>query len=257
MSSKRSAPGFHTTWHSRLADTTLGQLNRQEPSSARDGGPVRRSARRDAKLRTRTRLLEAARHLILDGGETRVAASEVARRAGVAGATFYEHFHNRDDLLRALSDVLFAELRANLAERRLEALAAPSDEDKLREEFRTPLEILTANKDLFRLALRARHLGSPLGDSSRRLSGSTRLDLVTELQARGYPAETSAERRRLEMIADIHIAATEALALGFLAGRYPDLDEMVEMLVLVTRGTRLAKGWRGRFAAPRPVTRAN
>jgi hypothetical protein len=45
------------------------------------------------------------------------------------------------------------------------------------------------------------------------------------------------------MIADIHIAATEVLALGYLSGRYPDLDEVVAMLVLVTRGTRLARGW--------------
>ena len=47
------------------------------------------------------------------------------------------------------------------------------------------------------------------------------------------------------MIADIHIAATEAMALGYLSGRYPDLDEVLNMLVLVTRGTRLARGWSG------------
>ena len=45
------------------------------------------------------------------------------------------------------------------------------------------------------------------------------------------------------MIADVHIAATEVLALGYLSGRYPDLDEVVDMLVLVTRGT-LASGAR-------------
>jgi hypothetical protein len=46
------------------------------------------------------------------------------------------------------------------------------------------------------------------------------------------------------MIADLHIAATEVLALGYVSGRYPDLDEIVDMLVLVTRGTRLARAWR-------------
>jgi hypothetical protein len=54
------------------------------------------------------------------------------------------------------------------------------------------------------------------------------------------------------MIADIHIAATEALALGHLSGRYPDLDELVDMLVLVTRGTRLAREWRGAARPPAP-----
>ena len=46
------------------------------------------------------------------------------------------------------------------------------------------------------------------------------------------------------MVADVHIAATEALALGFVSGRYPELDEVVDMLVLVTRGTRLVRQWR-------------
>lgn len=206
--------------------------------------------RQEAKQQTRKRLLDAARRLILAGGETGLTASTVARLAGVAGATFYEHFQNRDDLLRALADDLFDELRGKLGKRRREALAAPDDEDKLREEFRTPLEILAANPDLFRLALRVRHHpGSPLGDSSRRLTGNTRRDLVAELVARGYPWDGPGEKRRLEMIADVHIAATEVLAQGYLAGRYTDIEEMVDMLMLVTRGTRLARTWRDRVAA--------
>jgi TetR/AcrR family transcriptional regulator, fatty acid biosynthesis regulator len=206
--------------------------------------------RREAKERTRKRLLRAARRLILAGGEGRLAASIVAQRAGVGGATFYEHFQDRDDLLHALSNELFDELRDKLATARREALAAPNDEEKLRQEFRIPLEVLAANADLFRLALRVRHQsGSPLADSSRRLTGNTRGDLVAELVSRGYPAATSAERRRLEMVADIHIAATEVLALGYMSGRYPDADEVVNMLVLVTRGTRLTRAWR---SSPQP-----
>jgi TetR/AcrR family transcriptional regulator, fatty acid biosynthesis regulator len=205
--------------------------------------------RREAKERTRKRLLDAARELILAGGETRLAASTVAKRARVAGATFYGHFSSRDDLLKALADELFDELREHLAKSRREALAAPNSEEMLRQEFQTPLEMAAANPDLFRLSIRVRHYpASPLGDSSRRLSGNTRSDVVEELVTRGYPHGGPEERRRLEMIADVHIAATEALALGYLSGRYPDLDEVVDMLVLVTRGTRLARGWHGRGA---------
>lgn len=213
--------------------------------------------RREAKQLTRKRLLDAARRLILAGDETRLTASTVARRAGVAGATFYEHFHNLNDLLQALSDELFDELRGKLAKRRREALAATNNEERLGQEFRTPLEILASSPDLFRLALRVRHhSGSPLSDSGRRLTGNTRRDLVAELVARGYPAGTPGERRRLAMIADIHIAATEVLALGHLAGRYPDLDEVVDMLVLVTRGTRLARAWSDGHSPEQPRIRA-
>jgi AcrR family transcriptional regulator len=201
--------------------------------------------RREAKAQTRDRLLVAARRLILSGGETRLTASAVAREAGVAGATFYEHFKNRDELMLALARDLFEELRRELGKRRSEALQSPHDEERLRLEFRTPIEILAANPDVFRLSLRVRHhAGSPLGDSSRRLTGNTRGDIVQELSARGYPAATPGERRRLEMIADIHIAATEVMALGYLSGRYPDIEEVLDMLVLVTRGTRLAKTWK-------------
>ncbi len=204
--------------------------------------PARRLTRREAKQRTRRRLLESARKLILAGGETRLSASAVARQAGVAGATFYEHFSNRDELMRALADELFDTLRGRLEDRRREALAAPNDEEMLRAEFRTPLEMLAANPDLFRLSLRVRHHpSSPLGDSSRRIAGNTRRDLVAELVARGYPAATARDRRRLEMVADVHIAATEALALGYISGRYPHLEELVDVLVLVTRGTRLVR----------------
>lgn len=213
----------------------------------RVGVKRRPNRRREAKERTRQRLLDAARQLILAGGETRLTASTVAKRAGVAGATFYEHFANSDELLAALAEELFDALRQKLATQRREALASPDDEQMLRMEFRTPLEVLTARPDLFRLALRVRHhAGSPLGDSSRRLTGNTRDDIVGELVARGYPASTPVERRRLEMVADIHIAATETLALGYIGGRYPDLDELVDMLVLVTRGTRLVRGMKDR-----------
>jgi hypothetical protein len=97
------------------------------------------------------------------------------------------------------------------------------------------------------------HPGSPLGDSSRRLTGNTRRDIVSELVARGYPATTLGEKRRLEMIADIHIAATEVMAMGHITGRYPEVDEIADMLVLVTQGTRLARAWRDEPALVGPA----
>ena len=205
--------------------------------------PVRaRTSRKEAKRRTRERLLAAASRMLLSDGEESISAIAVARAAGVANATFYEHFDNRDDLLRTLAERLFAQLRAELEGPRREALQAPSSEERLRRQFRVPLKVLVANPRLYRLALRARHQpASAIGESSQRLTGSTRRDIVQELVDRGYPASTPLERRRLEMIADINIASVEALALGHLSGRYPDLEEVIDMLVLVTHGTRLVR----------------
>ena len=220
----------------------LDDKPRREARSGRVAGDAHPLTRKEAKLLTRARLIEAARRMLVADGEEAISASAVARSVGVANATFYEHFENKDDLLRTLAEELFAGLREQLRGPRHEAIHAPMSEEKLRSLFRVPIEVLTANPRLFRLALKVRHQpASAIGESSRRLFGSTRRDLVQELVDRGYPSSTAAERRRLEMIADIHIAATEALALGRMSGRYPDLQEIVDMLVLVTRGTRLVR----------------
>src|SRR5947207_2978894 len=114
-----------------FADSTLGELGMarmklREPRARTS--PARAITRREAKALTRERLVAAARRLILAGGETRLAASRVAREAGVAGATFYEHFESLDELMQALAKDLFDELRRELGVRRREALEAPDDE---------------------------------------------------------------------------------------------------------------------------------
>jgi len=198
--------------------------------------------RKEAKRLTRKRLLEAARGILLSDGEEAISASAVARAAGVANATFYEHFANKQDLLRTLAQELFTRLREELEGPRWDAIHAPTNEEKLRRQFRVPLEVLTANPRLFRLSLGVRYRSSSaLGESSLRHHGNTRRDLVQELIDRGYPGSTPLERRRLEMIADTLIAAVEALALGHLSGRYPNLEEVIDILVLITRGTRLVR----------------
>jgi TetR/AcrR family transcriptional regulator, fatty acid biosynthesis regulator len=200
---------------------------------------ARRLTRKEAKEVTRRRLLRAALEILNEQGETDVSASTVSRAAGIAQPSFYEHFRNKNELLRALGDELFTVMRQALGDVRRSALEAPGDEARMREQFRRPLEVIAANPAWFRLALRARHLtSSPLGHSSREMIGNTRFDIVEELIQRGYPHETAADVRRLQMIADGYVALTETLALGHLSGRYPDLDEVVDMLVLFTHGPR-------------------
>ena len=200
---------------------------------------ARRLTRKEAKEVTRRRLLRAALEILNEKGETDVSASTVSRAAGIAQPSFYEHFRNKNELLRALGDELFAVMRQALGDVRRSALEAPSDTERMREQFRRPLEVIAANPAWFRLALRSRHLtSSPLGHSSREMIGNTRYDIVEELVQRGYPHDTPADVRRLQMIADGYIALTETLALGHLSGRYPDIDEIVDMLELFTHGPR-------------------
>jgi AcrR family transcriptional regulator len=197
----------------------------------------RRLTRKEAKEVTRRRLLSAALQILNDEGETDVSASTVSRAAGIAQPSFYEHFRNKDELLEALGDELFQVMRRALGEARRSALEEPNDMERLREQFRRPLELIAANPVWFRLALRARHLkSSPLGHSSREMIGNTRYDIVEELIQRGHPHEGPADIRKLQMIADGYIALTEVLALGHVSGRYPDIEEIVDMLMLFTVG---------------------
>ena len=64
--------------------------------------------------------------------------------------------------------------------------------------------------------------------------------LVAETAARIDDEEQSTQRLPKSQCFDERSPFT-SLALGHLSGRYPDLEEMVDMLVLVTRGTRLVR----------------
>lgn len=65
---------------------------------------------------------------------------------------------------------------------------------------------------------------------ARQLLDEVWRDLVDDLVRLGLPAATPADRERVQMIAEAMIAQTEALALGYLEGRYTNLDAVVEVL---------------------------
>ncbi|MFW5925323.1 MAG: TetR family transcriptional regulator [Myxococcota bacterium] len=48
------------------------------------------------KVRTRRRLLEAARHTFAEQGYARTTITDLARGAGVATGTFYVHFESKE-----------------------------------------------------------------------------------------------------------------------------------------------------------------
>jgi TetR/AcrR family transcriptional regulator, mexCD-oprJ operon repressor len=69
-------------------------------------------ARRQDARRTIARVVEAATHLLADSPEATM--QEIADAAGLGRATVYRHFATRDDLLAAITQVAFEEMRALL-----------------------------------------------------------------------------------------------------------------------------------------------
>ncbi len=202
-------------------------------------GGSRSLRREEAKELTRRRLLQAALRLLDERGEGGLSASAVSRAAGIAQSSFYVHFRDKADLLSALGDEAVLRMRRSLREARSRSREEPTDRERLRATFRLPLERIAAHPELFRLGLRARHeRASPLGEATRELLAGYRRDLFEDLVMLGYACSTPSERRRVEMIADGYIALTEGLATGHLDGRYPDIEEIVDVLMVFTVGPR-------------------
>ncbi len=196
--------------------------------------PRARSLRRaQAKALTRARLMAAAMDLLNLEGGSRLTASAICRRAGVAQSTFYVHFPDLRALLRSLGDELAVRRGVAVREARRRVRERP-DAQAVRETFRIPLEEMTSNPDWYRMGLRVRYdPSSPLGDVVREMLRREREDLVDDLRLAGYDVTTDAGERGAQMIADCLAAMTEALAEGHLDGRYPDVEEILDVLVRI------------------------
>ncbi len=192
--------------------------------------------RREAKAVTRRRLLDAAAAILDEQGEAALTTVAVTGRAGTAQSTFYVHFADVNDLLHALVDDLAVEsTRLTRAARR--TARAARDEPSLRDTFRVPLNELLAHPRLSRLLLTGRDdRASPVGEWTRQIHRDMRKRLIEDLEAAGLEMRKPRQRRQAEMIADAVIAMTEALALGHLEGRYSDVEEMIDTLVMLSTG---------------------
>ena len=73
--------------------------------------PRRRAPKGDKRMRTRAKLLEAARAVIREKGFERTTLQDVAARAGMTSGAIYGNFKNRDELFIALADAYWAPIK--------------------------------------------------------------------------------------------------------------------------------------------------
>ncbi|HEY8120560.1 MAG TPA: helix-turn-helix domain-containing protein [Myxococcota bacterium] len=79
--------------------------------------PPRRERRSDF-VQTRRRIIAAARRQMAERGPESLTVSAVAHTAGVNRTTAYQHFRTRDELVRAVSEELLAEVAGYLETKR-------------------------------------------------------------------------------------------------------------------------------------------
>ena len=87
--------------------------------------PVNRAERR--RLRTRARLLAAAREVFASQGVEAVTIQDITDAADVAKGSFYNHFDSKDAILRAVVEEILADLG-----RGLDVLSEPMRDDPAR-----------------------------------------------------------------------------------------------------------------------------
>jgi AcrR family transcriptional regulator len=80
---------------------------------AAGSAPARRERRSDFQ-RTRRRILEAARRQMAERGPESLTVSAVAHAAAINRTTAYQHFRTRDELVRAVTEELIAEVASYL-----------------------------------------------------------------------------------------------------------------------------------------------
>lgn len=77
-------------------------------------GEQKRRSRREMQQDTRARLLEAAFHIVAEGGVAAASIRGVCDRAGFSQGAFYSNFASKDELLLALMEGYMAEIIAVL-----------------------------------------------------------------------------------------------------------------------------------------------
>jgi len=82
----------------------------------------RRTAAERTRAATRERLLASGKTLFAEHGLHRITTHDIAAHAGVAAGTFYNHFGDKRDLFRQITDEAVAELN-----RRLEGVGHPGE----------------------------------------------------------------------------------------------------------------------------------
>jgi TetR/AcrR family transcriptional regulator, fatty acid biosynthesis regulator len=192
--------------------------------------------RAQAREQTRQRLLEAALAILESDGEAGLTTTAITRRAGISQSGFYNYFADMEDLLcHLIEDVERQRRTAADAARRA---ARPGGViDAMRESFRETVIRTAAHPSLFRLLLRSRlDPASRVGAEARRQLATTHANFMRGLARGNLPMATDQDRRRASLIADGLIAARDAMLIGHLDGRYPDVEEILDALMLFALG---------------------
>lgn len=196
-------------------------------------------SRKEAKLLTRHRLLDAAMDVLLEHGPEGLTTGRIAQRVGVAQPTFYVHFRGMDELLRELATQHVQQLRQSLDAARAPLRTSPDLVTAAAQAYRLSVRAAVKHAPLLRLFLAEQHRPqSTLGACGRQLLDALSADLARDLAA--LPAAVGLSEALCRMCADGVVALTLQFGLGLAEHRYDSEDQVVELLARSTVAMMLA-----------------
>ena len=193
---------------------------------------------RGTKEATRARLIAAAIEVIRKSGVEACSTVRVTEAAGFAQSSFYMHFKNVHDCLRAAAEKVAGEARAFIAEHRRRTHEAAADPAASRLHLQAVLRLFVEQRSFAELLVRHRHDRSPLGRMFRKMQDGVRADLIADSWS--FAESLGVHRRhydRVAMQAEFIHANVMAAGEALLAGRYSDADLLAAELAATVEAT--------------------
>ncbi|MBZ0233672.1 MAG: TetR/AcrR family transcriptional regulator [Deltaproteobacteria bacterium] len=170
--------------------------------------------RRETSAVTRRRLIDAAIELLREAGPAAATTGRIARAAGLAQASFYAHFRDRDACLGAAAHEIGEHVLA-----RLRGALLPIDARDLRGSIRRVyaalLDVFAADRELTLLFIAHRaDASSPLGEGLRASLARARADLVTAIRLYGVRPSAAEAACYAELLVSVMLGLAESVLAG-------------------------------------------
>lgn len=194
---------------------------------------------RGTKQATRERLLQAAIELIRKRGVEVLSTVSVTEAAGFAQSSFYMHFKNVDECLRAAAGKVAGEARAFIADHRRrthEAVIANAASPVAH--YTAVLRLFIEQRSFSELLMRHRHDRSPVGKVMRKMFEGVRADLIADSWS--LASSLGVHRKhydRVALTAEFIHAQVMAAGEALLDGRFTDVDMLAAELSATIEAT--------------------
>lgn len=170
--------------------------------------------RRESSVLTRRRLIESAIHILRSEGPAAATTGRIARAAGLAQASFYAHFRDRDACLEAaaveIGEHVLARLRGALL-----PIDAHDTRASIRRVYAALLDVFATERELTLLFIAHRgDESSPLGAGLRASLGRARADLITAIRLYGVRPSAAQAACYAELLVSVMLGLAESVLAG-------------------------------------------